>query len=76
MSLPVLAFTKTPSMDANDQTQPKLPPSDLDDIEKTESEQVVILDSVLEYEDFPEGGRGWFVVLGAFMFASLVLGWP
>lgn len=27
-------------------------------------------------DDFPEGGRGWLVVLGAFIYAGLVLGWP
>lgn len=32
--------------------------------------------SPLEDEQFPEGGRGWIVVLGAFIYASLVLGWP
>ncbi|KAG8951099.1 hypothetical protein FRC04_006758 [Tulasnella sp. 424] len=32
--------------------------------------------SPLEEEEFPEGGRGWWVVLGAFMYAGLVLGWP
>ncbi|KAG8872248.1 hypothetical protein FRB97_007833 [Tulasnella sp. 331] len=27
-------------------------------------------------DDYPEGGRGWLVVLGAFIYAGLVLGWP
>ncbi|KAG8951096.1 hypothetical protein FRC04_006755 [Tulasnella sp. 424] len=35
-----------------------------------------IKDSPLEEEEFPEGGRGWLVVLGAFIYAGLVLGWP
>ncbi|KIO32686.1 hypothetical protein M407DRAFT_66305 [Tulasnella calospora MUT 4182] len=35
-----------------------------------------VKNSPLEEEEFPEGGRGWFVVLGAFIYAGLVLGWP
>ncbi|KAG9018286.1 hypothetical protein FRB90_011616 [Tulasnella sp. 427] len=35
-----------------------------------------VKDSPLEEEEFPEGGRGWLVVLGAFIYAGLVLGWP
>jgi hypothetical protein len=29
-----------------------------------------------EESDFPEGGRGWLVVLGCFIVAAVVLGWP
>lgn len=34
------------------------------------------VDPSSDEEEHPEGGRGWFVVIGAAIFASLVLGWP
>ncbi|KAG8974310.1 hypothetical protein FRC05_007616 [Tulasnella sp. 425] len=35
-----------------------------------------VKNSPLEEEEFPEGSRGWLVVLGAFIYAAVVLGWP
>lgn len=45
------------------------------DVEKLE-DAIPVQNSPLEEEEFPEGGRGWLVVLGAAIYASLVLGWP
>lgn len=56
-----------------DNVDEKKPAGDVVDVEKLEAP---VVDSPLEDEDFPEGGRGWLVVLGAFIYASLVLGWP
>lgn len=44
------------------------------DVEKLELP--VLENSPLEEEEFPEGGRGWFVVLGCFIYSALSLGWP
>lgn len=60
-----------------------LNPTDVEDLEKSclptppPSLEPTLPSLTIADEDseFPEGGRGWIVVLGAFIHASLVLGW-
>lgn len=50
-----------------------------EDAEKAEDARSTpdpIADLLNDKDDFPEGGRGWFVVLGAFIYAALAMGWP
>lgn len=46
------------------------------DLKELELAPPVLENSPLEEDDFPEGGRGWLVVLGCFICAALSLGWP
>jgi len=45
-------------------------------IEKASEPRLLDVENLTEDDEVPEGGRGWLVVLGCFIVAAVIMGWP
>jgi hypothetical protein len=68
---PTMPFPSSPASTCDDKPTP-----DPEKAEETCPTLVNDTQTLKADDEFPEGGRGWFVVLGSFIYASLGIGWP